>query len=77
MGSLPIPSDRRLKENIVKVGEISGVNIYRWTWNAIAKSMGISQPTIGVMADEVPEFAFEGDDGYLRVCYDDLINSLG
>lgn len=40
-------SDRRLKRNIRKVAKVDGVNIYVWdyVWG---------QPSIGVMADEVP-----------------------
>lgn len=47
-------SDIKLKENIKKVGEQNGFNIYTWDWNDLAKSFGIeNQPTRGVMAQEV------------------------
>jgi hypothetical protein len=40
-------SDRRLKRNIRLLGKVSGVNLYSWTylWG---------EPSVGVMADEVP-----------------------
>jgi hypothetical protein len=46
-------SDRRLKSNIKKIGEIDGHNWYAWTWNIVAEKMGLKGDTIGVMADEV------------------------
>jgi hypothetical protein len=53
-------SDRRLKQNISKVGEIQGVNLYRYNyiWDDIER--------IGPMAQEVPWAAFEVD-GFLAV----------
>lgn len=46
-------SDRRLKTNIVKVGEINGYNFYSFDWNSIANKMGLTGSTCGCMADEV------------------------
>jgi hypothetical protein len=46
-------SDRRLKKDIKKVGELKGFNIYSWTWNQVANKIGLSGKTIGCMADEV------------------------
>jgi len=46
-------SDRRLKENIKKIGEYKGFNIYSWDWNIVAQKMGMLGSTIGCMADEV------------------------
>lgn len=46
-------SDRRLKKNIVKVGEIKGFNWYTWDWNIVANKMGLDGTCTGVMADEV------------------------
>ena len=46
-------SDPRLKENIKKVGEQSGFNIYTWDWNKVAEVLGLKGSSKGVMADEV------------------------
>ena len=61
-------SDRRLKENIVKLGEsISGLGIYKFNY------IGKAQQYIGTMADEVikvfPEAVFSMGNGYLGVYY--------
>ena len=71
-------SDSRLKEDIKSVGKTkSGINLYKWSWNNIAKKLGIdNQPTIGVIAQEVmlshPQSVVVGDDGYLMVNYREL-----
>ena len=62
-------SDRRLKENIKKIGEsLSGLGIYRFNY------IGQAKKYIGAMADEVikvvPEAAILGADGFYRVNYD-------
>lgn len=62
-------SDARLKTNVEKIGEHDGINIYRWEWNDEAKAMGIDDPTIGVMAHEVPDEYVVEKDGYLMVDY--------
>ena len=66
-------SDIRLKENIVKVGEMNGFNIYEWSWNDIAKKhYGLEGKSRGVMAHEVYETnpdAIKIDDGILTVNY--------
>ena len=62
-------SDKRLKKNIQKLGELSGINIYSWEWNDEGKRIARDQATVGVIAQEVPHAAFEGTDGYLRVDY--------
>jgi hypothetical protein len=61
-------SDRRLKENIVKVGKSnSGLNIYNFEYKDKKFGEGIYQ---GVMSDEVPkESVIVGSDGYDRVNY--------
>jgi hypothetical protein len=61
-------SDRRLKENIKKIGEsISGLGVYKFNY------IGKAKQYIGAMADEVikvvPEAAILGDDGFYRVNY--------
>lgn len=65
---IPLLSDRRAKENIVKIGQTdSGVNVYRFTY----KHSG--QTTIGYMAQELlethPEAVSVGPDGLYRVDY--------
>lgn len=61
-------SDRRLKENIKKIGKsISGLNIYKYNY------IGKAKQYIGAMADEVmqvkPEAVVTMDNGYLGVNY--------
>ena len=55
-------SDRRLKRNIKKIGEINGTNWYEfdYIWGEHA---------VGVMADEVPHAASMHPSGYLMVDY--------
>jgi hypothetical protein len=48
-----IYSDRRLKKNIKKIGEVNGFNWYAWDWNLTAQKMGLKGATMGCMADEV------------------------
>ena len=68
-GPAALPSDRRLKENIVKLGEsISGLGIYKFNY------IGKAKQYIGAMADEVikvfPEAAVLRPDGFYAVKYD-------
>ena len=72
-GGLASSSDRRLKENIVKVGvdENTGLNLYDFNY------IGESKRYRGVMADEVESAGYAaavalGEDGYKRVYYDAL-----
>jgi len=46
-------SDRRLKDNIQKIGTENGYNVYTWDWNDKAKSLGLKGSGKGVIADEV------------------------
>lgn len=64
-------SDRRLKDNITKIGELSdGLGVYRFTY------LGTNAPIIGTMADEVKELRPSAlgptVDGYMTVDYDKL-----
>ena len=73
-GSNFLPSDIRLKENVMKVGDVQpGVSWYTWTWNDTAKAMGVDAPTEGVMAQELikvdPSAVHKAEDGYYRVDY--------
>lgn len=74
LGGLAAFSDRRLKKNVVKVGERSGLNVYKWDWTDEGAALAHpDQPKIGFMADEVAEVApdavWVGADGYQRVDY--------
>jgi hypothetical protein len=65
-------SDEKLKDNITLVGQSKGHNVYTWTWNDIAKKLGINTPEIGVIAQEVahiPNAVFKHESGYLTVNY--------
>lgn len=69
-------SDARLKENIRKVGNDSGINIYTWDWNDAARDLGITDPTIGVIAQEHLDSGFVNEvNGYLTVDYAGLFGS--
>ena len=46
-------SDRRLKNNIEKIGELNGHNWYMWDWNIVANKMGLEGKAEGVLADEL------------------------
>lgn len=58
-------SDRRLKKDIVWLGNIEGVNVYLFRYT----KRGPSGRWIGTMADEVPHAASLAADGYMRVNY--------
>lgn len=66
-------SDRKLKDNLKELFTIGRFTVYSWTWNDLAKSLGISGPTIGVIAQDIqkimPEAVSEHPDGYLMVDY--------
>ena len=66
-GTLMMASDRRLKENIVKIGEIQGQQIYKFNY------IGDPRTTIGVIAQEVDDETCVGlEYGYLHVNYNKL-----
>jgi hypothetical protein len=56
-------SDRRLKRNIQSVGNLKGVNIYKYNylWDDVER--------YGVMADEVPHAAVDTESGFQMVDY--------
>tara|TARA_R100000900_G_scaffold6172_1_gene6531 strand:+ start:325 stop:1560 length:1236 start_codon:yes stop_codon:yes gene_type:complete len=65
-------SDEKLKDNITLVGKSKGHNVYTWTWNDVAKKLGINTPEIGVIAQEVahiPNAVSKHKSGYLTVNY--------
>jgi len=67
-------SDVRLKKDIQYLGKHEkGFGVYKWNWNNLAKSMGIDDPTVGVLAQElikyIPEAVSIHPKGYLQVNY--------
>jgi len=63
-------SDRRLKKNIIKIGESNkGLNIYSFEYKHSLDGEGLFQ---GVMSDEIPQEAVTSVDGYDRVNYNML-----
>jgi len=71
-GALAFLSDKRLKENIKKIGEEKGHNIYSWTWNKLANSLGMFGDSFGVIAQEILDkypSAVISENGYLKVNY--------
>mgnify|MGYP001044618752 FL=1 len=62
-------SDKRLKDNIKKIGVESGFNVYSWTWNNIATSKyGLRGDDVGVIAQELPQDAVAIDQhGYFHI----------
>lgn len=46
-------SDRRLKNNLEKIGEVNGHNWYMWDWNIVANKMGFEGKSEGILADEL------------------------
>lgn len=67
-------SDRRMKENIVKVGKLdNGLNLYRWEYKQEFKDIAGYGQHVGVMADEaealMPEAVMQHQNGYKMVNY--------
>ncbi len=66
-------SDHRLKTNIHYLGTNNGHRTYTWSWNELAKSLNVSGPTTGVIAQEVmeymPEAVVMNSNGYYQVNY--------
>ena len=66
-----------LKDNIVKIGQHKGYNLYMWTWNKFMplKEM-IGKSSAGVLAQEVlqkqPELISIDDSGFYKVNYGGL-----
>jgi len=73
------PSDRRVKEDIVKIGQHPvGVGIYRFRYKTPYAEIYGNGRRIGVMADEVaekyPDAVSRNADGYLSVDYGKLFH---
>ena len=66
-------SDARLKQNINKIGNQNGFNIYSWDWNAIAQGFGLTGSSTGVLSSEVkeimPKAVSMAENGYDQVDY--------
>jgi len=67
-------SDIRFKTNIIYIGQhTKGFGIYMWQWNSLANLLGITGPTIGVLAQEllsyIPKAVARHPQGYLQVNY--------
>ena len=73
-------SDRRLKDNITRIGSWGDLSWYEWDWNDKAKEVGADkEPSYGVIAQEVAELypqAVGTKDGYLTVHYGVLTNGI-
>jgi len=73
-----VPSDIRLKENIIPTGgKVGEFTEYTWTWNEKAINLGLdTYPTSGAIAQDVmeihPEAVRKHEDGYYRVNYNKL-----
>ncbi len=70
-GGMGMVSDIRAKHDVVLLGHLdNGLGFYRFSYN------GSDKAYVGVMAQEVqavaPQAVVRGDDGYLRVYYDQL-----
>lgn len=62
-------SDKRLKDNIKKIGDIQGVAVYSWTWNNVAMSTyGKRGKEVGVLAQDLPpDLVIIDTYGYMQV----------
>lgn len=71
-------SDRRLKTDIVKIGELGGFNVYSWTWNFAAKMLyGLTGKEVGVLAQDLPADVVDKDEhGYLFIKPDTWVVEL-
>ena len=81
LGTAALFSDARLKENLVKVGEFEGLNIYNWDWNEDGIIIAGDTPTTGFVAQEVqelyPEYvAPDPETGYLQVKYGEILRGV-
>ncbi|MEE9459616.1 MAG: tail fiber domain-containing protein [Candidatus Bathyarchaeia archaeon] len=71
-------SDKRLKKNIKKVGEINGVNIYSFEPNELGEKIGMNM-NFGVIADEVEEIypdLIGSRNGFKTVNYPELLKRI-
>jgi len=67
-------SDIRLKTNIQAVGATpGGSTVYAWDWNTDGRRLTGATSGVGVIAQEVPEAALMGPEGYLMVDYGKVV----
>lgn len=53
-GGMMMMSDRRLKDDVVRIGSLGKVGLYKWQWNRLAHMIGCDKlPNVGVIAQEV------------------------
>lgn len=72
------PSDERLKDNITKIGEVGGLNFYKWEWKPEFKDIATG-PTYGFIAQEVQQTHPQHvvmKNGYLAIDYTSLLEDL-
>lgn len=75
-------SDKRMKQNIVKLGQLGGINIYSFNYKSefIDKYNLPMGTQIGVMAQEVEHISgavIENEDGYKFVDYHKITKAIG
>ena len=75
--AMMMASDKRVKENIEKITEINGINIYKFNYKPeFIEKYNLPEGTqLGVIAQEVehiPDVVFENEDGYKFVDYSKL-----
>ena len=72
------PSDAKLKEDIKQIGVLpNGLKLYKWRWNKLAgEKLQLFGDAFGVIAQEAevtnPEAVSQGEEGYLRVNYNEI-----
>ncbi len=72
-GGIGLFSDENLKDSIELVGVENGHNIYKWAWNKLANSLGLTGESRGVIAQQVKETnpeAISYQDGFMKVNYE-------
>ena len=68
-------SDGQLKKDIEYLGKKNGHSWYRWTWNQLAETLGLTGESEGVMAERVEKYMPEAigkRDGFKTVNYEML-----
>lgn len=72
-------SDKRLKDNLVLVNTVKGVNFYTWDWNTIAEEFGLKGSSFGVIAQEVQKLipnSVDSSNRYLSVNYSVVLDYI-
>jgi len=74
-------SDVNLKDNVTQVGVLpNGINVYSWSWNKIAESLGLVGESVGVLAQEImaiiPDAVIQDDSGFLKVNYANVVSHV-